>query len=108
MFPLSFSFQRARHPMLLLSGPPGCGKTATIHALAQDMGFSVLEWVNPTTEGTTSSWKEGLSQLLLLTLRAHEHENYRQLAIAFGLYTDSQTLGCTKINLSTCRIFLME
>ena len=45
--------------MLLLSGPPGCGKTATIHALAEDMDFSILEWVNPSTEGTSTAWNQG-------------------------------------------------
>ena len=37
--------------MLLLTGPPGCGKTATLHALSRDMGFTVVEWVNPESEG---------------------------------------------------------
>lgn len=46
--------------MLLLSGPPGCGKMATLHALAQDMGFSVLEWINPSYESSSSMWSEGL------------------------------------------------
>ena len=36
--------------MLLLTGPPGCGKTATLHALAKDMAFSIVEWVNPNTD----------------------------------------------------------
>lgn len=36
--------------MMLLMGPPGCGKTATLHALAKDMNFSILEWVNPITD----------------------------------------------------------
>ena len=35
--------------MCLLSGPAGCGKTATVKALSQDMKCDILEWVNPTT-----------------------------------------------------------
>ena len=41
--------QAARHPMLLLVGPPGCGKTTTVHTLANEMGCAILEWVNPVT-----------------------------------------------------------
>lgn len=33
--------------MLLLTGPPGCGKTATIQILAKDLGIQVQEWTNP-------------------------------------------------------------
>ena len=42
--------QGSRHPMLLLTGPPGCGKTATLHALANDLHCSIVEWVNPITD----------------------------------------------------------
>ena len=49
-FPPLFLSQRSCHPMLLLTGPPGCGKTATLHALAKDMAFSIVEWVNPNTD----------------------------------------------------------
>ncbi|KGL94831.1 Cell cycle checkpoint protein RAD17, partial [Charadrius vociferus] len=33
--------------VLLLTGPPGCGKTATIQILARDLGVQVQEWTNP-------------------------------------------------------------
>lgn len=32
--------------MLLLVGPPGCGKTTTLLTLAKEMGCTILEWVN--------------------------------------------------------------
>ena len=35
--------------MCLLTGPAGCGKTATIRALSQDMNFEILEWTNSVT-----------------------------------------------------------
>ncbi|NWZ18157.1 RAD17 protein, partial [Agelaius phoeniceus] len=33
--------------VLLLTGPPGCGKTATLQILARDLGLQVQEWTNP-------------------------------------------------------------
>ncbi|XP_010408139.1 cell cycle checkpoint protein RAD17 isoform X1 [Corvus cornix cornix] len=33
--------------VLLLTGPPGCGKTATLRILAKDLGLQVQEWTNP-------------------------------------------------------------
>ncbi|XP_029430150.1 cell cycle checkpoint protein RAD17 [Rhinatrema bivittatum] len=33
--------------LLLLTGPPGCGKTATVQVLAKDLGLQVQEWTNP-------------------------------------------------------------
>ena len=51
--------------MLLLTGPPGCGKTATLQALAGDMGFSVLEWVNPITNtgGPTNEGRGNINEI---------------------------------------------
>ncbi|NWI44879.1 RAD17 protein, partial [Picathartes gymnocephalus] len=33
--------------ILLLTGPPGCGKTATLQILARDLSLQVQEWTNP-------------------------------------------------------------
>ena len=45
--------------MLLISGPVGCGKTACLHALANDLGFCVLEWTNPVTGGPMEEGEGG-------------------------------------------------
>lgn len=34
-------------PILLLSGPTGCGKTTTLNILCKFMQIQVSEWVNP-------------------------------------------------------------
>lgn len=39
--------QKQNGSVLLLTGPPGCGKTATILVLAKEMGIQVQEWINP-------------------------------------------------------------
>lgn len=31
--------------MLLVTGPPGCGKTATIRLIANDFNFDIREWI---------------------------------------------------------------
>ena len=41
--------------MCLLTGPAGCGKTATVWALSQDMKFEVLEWTNPMTRSSSTT-----------------------------------------------------
>ena len=33
--------------ILLLTGPPGCGKTATVQVLSRELKFSIQEWTNP-------------------------------------------------------------
>uniref|UniRef100_A0A5F9DHD0 Cell cycle checkpoint protein RAD17 n=1 Tax=Oryctolagus cuniculus TaxID=9986 RepID=A0A5F9DHD0_RABIT len=33
--------------ILLITGPPGCGKTATIKILSKEHGIHVQEWINP-------------------------------------------------------------
>lgn len=33
--------------ILLVTGPPGCGKTTTIKILAKEHGIQVQEWINP-------------------------------------------------------------
>eukprot|EP00057_Strongylocentrotus_purpuratus_P032272 XP_787106.3 PREDICTED: cell cycle checkpoint protein RAD17 isoform X1 [Strongylocentrotus purpuratus] len=37
-------------PLLLLTGPAGAGKTATLSVLAKELGLEVQEWSNPITE----------------------------------------------------------
>uniref|UniRef100_A0A8C3VQE9 Cell cycle checkpoint protein RAD17 n=1 Tax=Catagonus wagneri TaxID=51154 RepID=A0A8C3VQE9_9CETA len=33
--------------ILLITGPPGCGKTATVKILSKEHGIQVQEWINP-------------------------------------------------------------
>lgn len=44
-------------PILLLTGPSGAGKTATIQALSHDLKYTVQEWINP----ITSTYNQGLT-----------------------------------------------
>ena len=46
--------------MLLLTGSAGAGKTATVHVLANELGFEVQEWINPLSETDGKSTQGGL------------------------------------------------
>jgi len=45
---------------LLLTGSAGAGKTATVHVLANELGFEVQEWINPLSETDGKSPGGGL------------------------------------------------
>uniref|UniRef100_A0A8C4QPR6 RAD17 checkpoint clamp loader component n=1 Tax=Eptatretus burgeri TaxID=7764 RepID=A0A8C4QPR6_EPTBU len=42
--------------ILLLTGPAGAGKTATLQVLAREMHINVQEWTNPLSGNTKGSW----------------------------------------------------
>ncbi|KTW29350.1 hypothetical protein T552_01305 [Pneumocystis carinii B80] len=39
--------ENLKKKLIILTGPPGSGKTATINVLSREMGFEILEWQNP-------------------------------------------------------------
>ena len=45
---LIFQVPSPSSKVLILRGPPGCGKSATVRALAKEIGMTVQDWVNPT------------------------------------------------------------
>jgi cell cycle checkpoint protein len=48
-------------PILLLTGPAGVGKTATIQVLSHDLKFKVQEWINPLTTNNEQSFTDQFS-----------------------------------------------
>ncbi|NXV80146.1 RAD17 protein, partial [Atlantisia rogersi] len=64
--------------ILLLTGPPGCGKTATVQVLANDLGIQVQEWVNPLSLDFT---KEDLRNMFCHESNFHMFPSQAQAAL---------------------------
>lgn len=45
---------KCRTPVVLLTGPCGAGKTATVRVLAKEMGLDLQEWINPVQHDAVS------------------------------------------------------
>jgi broad-specificity NMP kinase len=52
-------------PILVLTGPPGTGKTATMRVLAKELGFQLREWITPINNNTYTEDVEGNKNLKL-------------------------------------------
>ncbi|XP_010133686.1 PREDICTED: cell cycle checkpoint protein RAD17 [Buceros rhinoceros silvestris] len=64
--------------VLLLTGPAGCGKTATIQILAKDLRIQVQEWTNPISLDFT---KEDLKSILGYDSNFHTFPSQAQAAL---------------------------
>ncbi|NXT60120.1 RAD17 protein, partial [Chaetops frenatus] len=64
--------------ILLLTGPPGCGKTATLQILARDLGLQVQEWTNPLSLDLT---KEDLRNMFGHDSNFHTFPSQAQAAL---------------------------
>ncbi|NWV62255.1 RAD17 protein, partial [Malurus elegans] len=64
--------------VLLLTGPPGSGKTATLQILAKDLGLQVQEWTNPLSLDFT---KEDLKNMLDHDSNFHTFPSQAQAAL---------------------------
>ncbi|XP_030367356.1 cell cycle checkpoint protein RAD17 isoform X5 [Strigops habroptila] len=69
---------KQRGSVLLLTGPPGCGKTATIQILAKDLGVQVQEWINPISLDFT---KEDLRNMFGHDSNFHTFPSQAQAAV---------------------------
>ncbi|XP_015136086.2 cell cycle checkpoint protein RAD17 isoform X1 [Gallus gallus] len=64
--------------VLLLTGPAGCGKTATVQILAKDLGVQVQEWTNPISLDFT---KEDLRNISGHNSNSHTFPSQAQAAL---------------------------
>ncbi|EED15952.1 cell cycle checkpoint protein Rad17, putative [Talaromyces stipitatus ATCC 10500] len=52
---------RTRHKILVLHGPAGCGKTATVSLLSDELNFDIVDWKNPFGTDTGNGQYSSLS-----------------------------------------------
>ncbi|MPC14136.1 Cell cycle checkpoint protein RAD17 [Portunus trituberculatus] len=52
------SYGRKGRKLLLLTGPAGCGKSATVRVLAREAKLNLVEWTNPTTTPYNNNFME--------------------------------------------------
>ncbi|NWI12869.1 RAD17 protein, partial [Crypturellus soui] len=64
--------------ILLLTGPAGCGKTATVQILVKDLGIQVQEWTNPVTLDLT---KEDIKSIFGHDSNFHTYPSQAQAAL---------------------------
>ncbi|NXA32045.1 RAD17 protein, partial [Eudromia elegans] len=64
--------------ILLLTGPAGCGKTATIQILVKDLGIQLQEWTNPITLDFT---KEDIKSIFDHDSNFHTYPSQAQAAL---------------------------
>lgn len=68
--------------VLVLRGPPGCGKAATLHGLCGDIGFEVLEWKPSLARRPGQDGEEGRVSLSVAFLRfLAQSDRYRSLDV---------------------------
>lgn len=83
-FQLSFNDQPKG--FLLLTGPCGSGKTATIRALCSEKNIEVCEWTNPVNENTILGQTHGISVYtpILAPFEQFLHQTKRYSSIEFS------------------------
>lgn len=94
-------------PILLLTGPSGVGKTATVQALSHDLQFQIQEWINPLTTSSDQSFTDQFSEDRSFKYVSSESQMslFQQFLLRANKYN---TLGIFGDNVSSRRIILVE
>ncbi|XP_075397248.1 cell cycle checkpoint protein RAD17 [Tenrec ecaudatus] len=64
--------------ILLITGPPGCGKTTTLKILSKELGIQIQEWINP---ALPDFQKDAFPDMFNLDPGLHMHSYQSQMTV---------------------------
>ncbi|XP_055682627.1 cell cycle checkpoint protein RAD17 [Lutzomyia longipalpis] len=73
---------KMKNPLLLLTGPAGCGKTAVVKVLAEQKNFEVCEWISP--EDTCKQYRDADDEGM--EIRETQSEKFREFLFKASRY----------------------
>ncbi|XP_046853566.1 cell cycle checkpoint protein RAD17-like isoform X2 [Xenia sp. Carnegie-2017] len=80
--------------VLLLTGPPGCGKTATLRVLAKKMNFQIQEWISPEVQyNDNDDDDDWMSQKEMIHRQSHLR-NFQEFFLRANKYPCLSLGGC--------------
>ena len=73
----------AREKILIVTGPPGCAKSATVSVLSNVLNFEIVEWINPGNEkrakidGSFDRYENQMQMFSAFLLRAQHYKSLK-------------------------------
>ncbi|XP_043824215.1 cell cycle checkpoint protein RAD17 isoform X2 [Dromiciops gliroides] len=82
--------------ILIITGPPGCGKTATLKILVKELGIEVQEWINPVfLDSRKYDMKDGFNHESIFHLLPSQSQMtiFQEFLLRANKYNKLQMLG---------------
>ncbi|XP_076321950.1 cell cycle checkpoint protein RAD17-like [Tachypleus tridentatus] len=75
-----------RAPIALLTGPAGCGKTASLKVLAKALGVDIKEWINP-VDNSSGVFDDGFSNTRSMVSTTTQKEQFLDFILRANKYS---------------------